>query len=258
MLERSVFSDRHVFVRAVHENAWLSEAELQIYDSWFHPFIEYVCVGVWVYVGVCMWVCVCGCVYVGVYGYGCVWVYMGVCIWMYVVSLFLFLFLLHSVHGLYTTIPTPPYYIHILLYIQQQHHPSHTPLTHSTHPDLVPDGFIYMRADPETCLRRMHTRSRTEESSVPLNYLESLHLKHEEWLLNGSMSVAQINNPLGVGVGGDGVPVEGGGRGEGGGAVNGRGDGLLLVKPEPEAIRGCVRFLRVGVVCVRGEWALWG
>lgn len=35
LLERSVFSDRMVFVRAVHEARWLSEMELSIYDSWY-------------------------------------------------------------------------------------------------------------------------------------------------------------------------------------------------------------------------------
>lgn len=34
LLERSVFSDRMVFVRAVYEAKWLSEMELSIYDSW--------------------------------------------------------------------------------------------------------------------------------------------------------------------------------------------------------------------------------
>ncbi len=34
LLERSVFSDRMVFVRAVHESQWLSDMELSIYDSW--------------------------------------------------------------------------------------------------------------------------------------------------------------------------------------------------------------------------------
>lgn len=67
---------------------------------------------------------------------------------------------------------------------------------------------------------------------MPLDYLESLHTKHDEWLLNGSLSVAQINNP---GLGGHAEPAEGE-------EVNG---GLLLVKPEPEAIKGQVRFLRV-------------
>ena len=35
LLERSVFSDRMVFVRAVHEAKWMSDLELNIYDSWY-------------------------------------------------------------------------------------------------------------------------------------------------------------------------------------------------------------------------------
>ena len=35
LLERSVFSDRMVFVRAAHEAKWLSEMELSIYESWY-------------------------------------------------------------------------------------------------------------------------------------------------------------------------------------------------------------------------------
>lgn len=35
LLERSVFSDRMVFVRAVHEKSWMSDLELNIYDSWY-------------------------------------------------------------------------------------------------------------------------------------------------------------------------------------------------------------------------------
>ena len=34
LLDRSVFSDRMVFVRAVHEAKWMSDLELNIYDSW--------------------------------------------------------------------------------------------------------------------------------------------------------------------------------------------------------------------------------
>lgn len=34
LLERSVFSDRMVFVRAVHEAKWMDDLELSVYDSW--------------------------------------------------------------------------------------------------------------------------------------------------------------------------------------------------------------------------------
>ncbi|KAL3159895.1 hypothetical protein ABBQ38_010291 [Trebouxia sp. C0009 RCD-2024] len=40
LLERSVFSDRMVFVRTVHEKQWMSDLELNIYDSWFEPVVQ--------------------------------------------------------------------------------------------------------------------------------------------------------------------------------------------------------------------------
>jgi len=49
-------------------------------------------------------------------------------------------------------------------------------------PTLVPDGFIYLRADPDTCMRRLRRRARCEELHIDLPYLLSLHDKHERWL----------------------------------------------------------------------------
>lgn len=93
LMERSVFSDRMVFVRAVHEACFMNDMELSVYDSWFNPII-------------------------------------------------------------------------------------------SALPGLVPDGFIYLRAQPETCKHRMEGRGRAEETEggVSLDYLHNLHGKHEEWL----------------------------------------------------------------------------
>ncbi|KAK9812880.1 hypothetical protein WJX72_005140 [[Myrmecia] bisecta] len=104
LLERSVFSDRMVFVRAVHEANWMTDMELNIYDSWFEPII-------------------------------------------------------------------------------------------ASQPSLVPDGFIYLRADPDTCLRRMHLRSRSEEASVSMEYLEGLHEKHESWMF-GEKQRMPLSIPL--------------------------------------------------------------
>ena len=44
-----------------------------------------------------------------------------------------------------------------------------------------PDGIIYLRCSPEKCLERMKERSRSEEASVPIEYLKELHNYHEEW-----------------------------------------------------------------------------
>lgn len=107
LMERSVFSDRMVFVRAVHEANWMNEMEISIYDSWFDPVVS------------CL-------------------------------------------------------------------------------PGLVPDGFIYLRASPDTCHKRMLLRKREEEGGVTLDYLKDLHEKHESWLLpfesgnHGVLSISQL------------------------------------------------------------------
>lgn len=46
-----------------------------------------------------------------------------------------------------------------------------------------PSGFIYLQADPAICYQRLLKRNRSEESGVPLQYLELLHQKHEDWLV---------------------------------------------------------------------------
>lgn len=51
-------------------------------------------------------------------------------------------------------------------------------------PTLVPDGFIYLRAQPQTCMSRMQHRSRSEETGVSIDYLQDLHQRHEDWLCN--------------------------------------------------------------------------
>ncbi|KAL1824926.1 hypothetical protein ACET3Z_011704 [Daucus carota] len=107
LMERSVFSDRMVFVRAVHEAKWMNEMEISIYDSWFDPFV-------------------------------------------------------------------------------------------SSLPGLIPDAFIYLRASPDTCHKRMMHRKRAEEGGVSIDYLRGLHEKHENWLLpstSGNHGVFSVSKP---------------------------------------------------------------
>jgi len=48
--------------------------------------------------------------------------------------------------------------------------------------ELQLDGFIYLRADPDVCAKRMSKRGRPEEQGVTVEYLKQLHEKHERWL----------------------------------------------------------------------------
>lgn len=91
IMERSVFSDRNVFVSSVQEQGWFSELELDLYHAWSCPMIRAL-------------------------------------------------------------------------------------------PCLVPDGFIYLQVAPSVCMKRLRQRARGEEIDVTLEYLESLHAKHEGWL----------------------------------------------------------------------------
>mmetsp|Transcript_1896 Transcript_1896/g.4316 ORF Transcript_1896/g.4316 Transcript_1896/m.4316 type:complete len:379 (-) Transcript_1896:46-1182(-) len=93
MIERTVFTDRKVFVSSLHDQGLLSEMEVCLYSEWFDPVVE-------------------------------------------------------------------------------------------TLPSLIPNITIYLRASPEKCLSRLKCRSREEEGNIQLEYLEILHKKHEDWLIN--------------------------------------------------------------------------
>jgi len=42
---------------------------------------------------------------------------------------------------------------------------------------------VYLRTDPEVVYDRICQRGRSEEKSISLNYLKSIHELHEDWLI---------------------------------------------------------------------------
>jgi deoxyadenosine/deoxycytidine kinase len=43
-------------------------------------------------------------------------------------------------------------------------------------------GMVYVQCPPEICEQRIKKRSREGEDGIPLDYLQKIHEKHEEWL----------------------------------------------------------------------------
>lgn len=50
--------------------------------------------------------------------------------------------------------------------------------------NVKPSGFIYLRADPKISYERIKKRSRPGEETIPFEYLNELHTKHENWLMD--------------------------------------------------------------------------
>ena len=55
-----------------------------------------------------------------------------------------------------------------------------------------PNGFIYIRANPQTSFNRMLKRERSEEKCVPIDYLIDVNNYHTEWL-NSEQNVLIID-----------------------------------------------------------------
>lgn len=51
--------------------------------------------------------------------------------------------------------------------------------------NITIDGIIYIKTDPSVCFNRIKIRSRTGEDCIPIEYLQILHEKHDEWLVTG-------------------------------------------------------------------------
>lgn len=60
--------------------------------------------------------------------------------------------------------------------------------------NFKPDGIIYLQVDPDTCFKRITKRNRNGEETIDIKYLNILHQKHEQWLLNSNNTLIINNN----------------------------------------------------------------
>ena len=62
---------------------------------------------------------------------------------------------------------------------------------------LPPAGFIYLQADPKLSYNRTMQRNRKGEESIPLEYLQQIHDKHEDFLIDKrNVHHSIINTPV--------------------------------------------------------------
>jgi len=52
-----------------------------------------------------------------------------------------------------------------------------------------PDKIVYLRTPAEVCLERIEARGRTEETTIPVEYLRDLEVLHDEWLTDNPKAV---------------------------------------------------------------------
>jgi deoxyguanosine kinase len=48
----------------------------------------------------------------------------------------------------------------------------------------TPRGFVYLKAEPEVCLGRIHKRNRPGEEGIPLEYMQQINTLHDKFLLD--------------------------------------------------------------------------
>ena len=57
---------------------------------------------------------------------------------------------------------------------------------------IIPDYYIYLKAKPEVSFSRIQKRTRAEESTIPIEYIERVSNKHDEWLLSDEISNKEV------------------------------------------------------------------
>jgi len=57
--------------------------------------------------------------------------------------------------------------------------------------DLPVAGLVYIRADPETCMARIHKRGR-EGETIPLEYVQKCHDYHDAWINSDTMTCKKL------------------------------------------------------------------
>lgn len=55
------------------------------------------------------------------------------------------------------------------------------------------DGYIYLQVNPGVCIQRIINRNRSGESLIDVNYIQSLHERHETWMSDSNTPVCLVD-----------------------------------------------------------------
>ncbi len=57
-----------------------------------------------------------------------------------------------------------------------------------------PQGFIYLRAEPEVCFKRIQKRARWGEEGITLDYIKQIHFWHDRFLIEKKEIFSELKN----------------------------------------------------------------
>jgi deoxyadenosine/deoxycytidine kinase len=57
---------------------------------------------------------------------------------------------------------------------------------------MPPQGFIYLKTDPEISYERLRRRDRSSEKTISLEYIKQIHACHEEYLIQRKSLLAEL------------------------------------------------------------------
>lgn len=58
----------------------------------------------------------------------------------------------------------------------------------------APQGFIYLHVEPEIALERIKKRNRSGESTIPLDYLQAIDARHQEFLISKKHTIPHLKD----------------------------------------------------------------
>lgn len=64
------------------------------------------------------------------------------------------------------------------------------------YPDIKVNNIIYIKTNPDIAYQRILKRNRNEETNITQEYINNIHLYHENWLNNSTNNICTLNGNM--------------------------------------------------------------